>query len=509
MPKANHIELRGIGKCFQAVEALTEIDVSIEHGKVHALVGENGAGKSTLGKIICGLIQPDTGEIFVDEKQVNFNSPYDALKMGIATITQEVTILPYRSVIDNVFCGIECEEKGFFVHKSVLRKRFDELNRNIGFNFIGEELVGSMRLSDQKKVEILRTLARDAKLIIMDEPTASMSANEAENLLEFVARLSKAGTTIIYVSHYLKEVLKISDYITILRNGRQIRTSSTGKETPESLVNAMIGRDISLSFPTKVPPSSRLPIMLSVQGLTRKPTFTDVSFNIRQGEIVGFAGLAGSGRSEIARAIFGADKFERGAIEIEGKQVVINSPRTAVEEGISLLPESRKLQGLITCFSAAHNITIPYLNAVSIGPFIRGKLENLHAKEWLEKLDVRPPDPRQSITSFSGGNQQKVLFAKWLFKRPRIFIADEPTRGVDVGAKLAIYNLLISLSKQGIAVLLISSELEEVLGLAHRVYALRLGSIVGEFEGSQINESAIMNAVFATENQNGYQNVAS
>ncbi len=500
---ANHIELRGIGKCFQAVEALTEISFSVEYGKIHSLVGENGAGKSTLGKVICGLIQPDTGEIFVDGSQVNFNSPYDALKMGITTITQELTILPQRSVIDNVFLGIECEDKGFFVQNSYLRKRFDDLNQKIGFSLIGDEMVGSMRLSDQKKVEILRALARNAKLIVMDEPTAAMSANEAEILLEFVRKLSKAGTTIIFISHFLKEVSRLSDSITVLRNGQIIRTSSSDKESPESLVKAMSGRDISLSFPTKDRPTGSSRIMLSVKGLSRKPAFRDVTFNIRQGEIVGFAGLAGSGRSEIARAIFGVDKFEMGSIEIGGKRVNINSPRTAIDAGISLLPESRKLQGLIMCFSVAQNISIPYLKAVSIGPFIKGQVENLRTKELLKKLDVRPPIPEQNIASFSGGNQQKVLFAKWLFKYPRIFIADEPTRGVDVGAKLAIYNLLISLSKAGIAVLLISSELEEVLGLAHRVYALRLGKIVGEFEGSQINESAIMSAVFATEKKNG------
>ena len=328
MPKVNHIELRGIGKCFQAVEALTEINFSVQCGKIHSLVGENGAGKSTLGKIICGLIQPDTGELFINGMPVNFNSPYDALKMGITTISQELTVLPQRSVIDNVFLGIECEDKGFFVKKSNQQKRFADLNKKLGFNLVGEELVGSMRLSDQKKVEILRAIARKAKLILLDEPTAAMSANEAEILLKFVRKLSRAGTTIIYISHFLKEVLELSDYITVLRNGYLIRTSSTDEETPESLVNAMIGRDISLTFPAKDCPPTNSPIMLSVKGLTRKPAYKDVTFNVREGEIVGLAGLAGSGRSEIARSIFGVDKIEEGSIEIGGKKVIINSPRT-------------------------------------------------------------------------------------------------------------------------------------------------------------------------------------
>jgi len=441
MHGGRQIELKDICKRFQAVEALTDINLKLERGKVHAFVGENGAGKSTLGKIISGEIRPDIGELIVDGEPTQFYSPRDAIKLGITAISQEITVVPQLSVMNNVFLGIETENNGFFIQNDRLRQRFYQLVERSGFGLPADVLVGSLRVADQKKVEILRALAQDARLIVMDEPTASMAADEAEILLNIVRNLAATGTTVVYISHFLKEVLNLADTVTVLRNGRLIRTALSIKESPESLVTAMLGREMITTFPPKDPPSPDSSVVLSVVGLTQKRLLKQVSFNIRAGEIVGLAGLVGSGRSEVARAIFGAESRESGVIMMDGRKVEVYSTHTAVKVGMALLPESRKLQGLIMCLSVANNISLPHLDAISHGPFVRTRYEHEQTKEMLEKLDIRPADPQEGVTKLSGGNQQKTLFAKWLFRRPRVLIADEPTRGVDIGAKQAIYQL--------------------------------------------------------------------
>lgn len=492
-----HIELRNVGKRFDAVEALTNINLHIERGMIHALVGENGAGKSTLGKIISGVIRPDQGEVIVNGQRVHYTSPRDALADGITMISQELTLVPKLGVLENVFLGMEMHRAGI-LQGDDMRQRYKELTARSGFSLPTDVPVARMRVADQKKVEILRAIARNAQLIVMDEPTAALSADETEKLLDIVRWLRDAGTTIVYISHFLEEVLSLADIVTVLRNGQLVRTAPACQETPESLVTSMLGRAVNLAFPPKIHPAPDAPVVLSVEGLTRAGLIENVSFNIRAGEIVGLAGLVGSGRSEVARAVFGADRRDRGVIKINGQHVQIESPADAIRAGLVLLPESRKLQGLVMCLEVGHNVTLPHLDTLSRATLIRGRQEHWETRELLAGLDVRPPEPRVKVTSLSGGNQQKVLFAKWLFRRPRILIADEPTRGVDVGAKQAIYRLLNSLAEQGMGVLLISSELEEVLGLAHRVYAMRQGHIVAEFEGASLTEEAVMRAVFAT-----------
>ncbi|MFZ5436936.1 MAG: sugar ABC transporter ATP-binding protein [Bacillota bacterium] len=492
------VELRSISKRFGGIEALKDVSLVIKRGTIHALVGENGAGKSTLGKIIGGVYRPDQGRILVDGRTVAYTSPRDALADGIALISQEVSLVPQRTVIENVFLGIE-DNRGGFVRNSEIRRRYMELTDRSSLFIPPDTLVSSLRIADQKKVEILRAVARNARLIVMDEPTAALSAEEAQRLFALIQGLKANGTTIVYVSHFLEEVLSLADTVTVLRNGELIRTSPVSTETAESLVEAMLGRSISMGFPEKVYPAPDAPVVLFVEGLTRRGVFTDISFQIRAGEIVGLAGLAGSGRSEVARAIFGADRRTAGVVRLRGKIADIRSPREAIQAGIALLPESRKLQGLILKFSVGHNVTLPHLQEVSLGPLVRSKAEYRRTKELLAELDVRPPDTRVKAASLSGGNQQKVLFAKWLFRRPDLFIADEPTAGVDVGAKRAIYQLIYSLAREGMAVLLISSDLAEVLGLAHRVLAMRRGRIVAEFTGSDLTEDKVMHAIFATD----------
>lgn len=498
-----HIQLDGISKRFGGVQALADVCLSIERGRVHGLVGENGAGKSTLGKIISGVIQPDSGQMVVDGRPASFASPREALAAGIAMIQQEISLVPKLSVLENVLLGIESNRAGL-LREGDSRQRFDELNTRSGFGLPADRPVWELSVADQKKVEILKAVARNARLIVMDEPTAALADDEAERLLEIVRSLREAGTSIVYVSHFLREVLSMADAVTVLRNGQLIRTAAAADETPDSLVTAMLGREMSLTFPPKAFPPADAPVVFSVRDLSREAVLEGISFDIRVGEIVGLAGLVGSGRSEVARAIFGADRRDTGRLEIDGRAVRINNPTEAVAAGIAMLPESRKAQGLLMRLGIGQNVTLPHLDSVSRGSVVRRRQETRDTTRLLQELDVRPPEPKAQVDSLSGGNQQKVLFAKWLFRRPRLLIADEPTHGVDVGAKLAIYRLITSLAGEGMAVLLISSELEEVLGLAHRVLVLRRGRITAELEDSpdgrsSLTEDAVMRAAFAAE----------
>ncbi len=493
-----HVELRDISKRFGGVQALTGIELDVERASIHALVGENGAGKSTLGKILAGAYRPDGGELRVDGRSVAYRSPRDALADGITIITQEPTLVPHRSVVENVFLGIEGGVAGVVDDRRVLR-RFGELVRDTGIELPARRIARSLRVADQQKVEILRSMARDAKLVVMDEPTSALTTDEAERLFELVRQLQRRGTTIIYITHFLAEVLELADAVTVLRDGRLVRTSPAEQETPERLVSAMLGRTLDLAFPDKAPPPEDAPVVLSVRELSRPPAVRDVSFEIRAGEILGLAGLVGSGRSEVARAIFGADRPEHGVVEIVGDQLRPRSPRQAIRHGVVMLPEDRKSQGLLMRRSVIDNVTLPHLAEVSTGGVMRIRRERRKAMELIKRLDVRTRSGAAPVNTLSGGNQQKVLFAKWLFHRPRLFIADEPTRGVDVGAKRAIYELIHTLAAEGIGVLLIASEHEEILGLAHRVLVMRGGRIVAEFDQSTMSEDAVLHAAFATE----------
>src|SRR5579872_1721736 len=493
-----HVELLGIGKRFSGVQALQDISLAIERGGVHALVGENGAGKSTLGRIIAGAHVPDAGTMKVNGDVVRYNSPHDALADGLTMIAQELTLVPLRSVIENVFLGSETSRFGLVV-KDPMRERYDELCAQAGFDLPGDDPVGSLRIADQQKVEILRALARDSKLIVMDEPTAALTSDESSRLLDIVRGLRDAGTTIVYVSHFLPEVLSIADTVTVLRDGRLIHTRPAESETPASIVTAMLGRPMELSFPEKIYPPDDAPVVLSVRGLARPPVFEDITFDVRAGEIVGLAGLIGSGRTEVARAIFGADRFDRGEIAVGGAPLKTRSPKGAIRAGIAMLPESRKGQGLHMRRPIVENVSLAHLGAVSSAGVLMPREERGKVQEIVERVDVRGASRLSALVStLSGGNQQKVLFAKWLFRSPRVLLADEPTRGVDVGAKRAIYALIQGLAAEGMAVVLISSELEEVLGLAHRILVIRAGHLVAEFDGRSATEDDVLHAAFAT-----------
>lgn len=502
-----HVELAHIGKRFQGARALHDVSLTIELGSIHALVGENGAGKSTLGKIIAGVIQPDEGSMKLMGRPVTYRSPREALADGVTAIQQEIALVPQRTVLDNVFLGMEEGWRGLVDRRAMLR-RFEELNESSGFALDPDAMVSTLSIAEQQKVEIMRALARNAQLIVMDEPTARLSAAEARKLMDIIRDLRARGVTIVYVSHFLQEVLSIADTVTVLRNGEHVQTTPASDQTPDSLVTAMLGRPASTAFPEKVLPPADAPCVLSVRGLTRAGVFEDISFDLHAGEILGLTGLVGSGRSEVARAIFGADRYDAGTIELEGRPLRIRSTSDAVSAGLAMVPESRKDQGLHMRLPIRHNVTLPHLPKVSRAGVLDLVRERTAVQGLLERLDVKPARPGSLVSRLSGGNQQKVLFAKWLFEEPRVLLLDEPTRGVDVGAKRAIYELVASLAAKGMAVLLISSEIEEVLGLAHRVLVMRRGRIAAEFDSGQMAEEPILRAAFGSAEASSTREVA-
>ena len=491
------VEARNISKRFGGIQALADVSLTIRAGAVHGLVGENGAGKSTLAKIVGGVHAPDEGEVLVDGRAVRFASPRDALAAGIATIAQELALVPARSVAENVFLGVEPRRFGV-VQQAEQRRRFDELNARTGFGLAADVRVGDLRTADQQKVEILRAIARDARCILMDEPTASLTADETARLLEIVRRLAADGVAIVLVSHFLDEVLAVSDEVTVMRDGRLVRTAPAGEETEDSLVAAMIGRTIETAFPPRRLLAQGTATILRAEGLRRRGVLDGVSLDIREGEIVGLAGLVGSGRTEVARALFGADRLDGGRVLIDGRPVALRSPADAIKAGIAMLPESRKEQGLFLPRAIRENATIAALTAIAPGGIVDRRRERRLAEQGVAEVGVRANSLEAPVGTLSGGNQQKVLFAKWLLRRPRVLLADEPTRGVDVGAKQQIYELLTRLAAEGMGVLLISSEIEEVLGLAHRVLVLRGGRVVAEFAGEAFDKDAVLAAAFGS-----------
>jgi simple sugar transport system ATP-binding protein/ribose transport system ATP-binding protein len=488
------IRLASIGKRYSGTKALDDVSVEIAGGSVHALVGANGAGKSTLGKIVGGVIRPDEGQLFVNDRQVRYASPREARVDGIAMIAQELSPVPHMSVIENIFLGIEPRRSGI-VQRRAMRAQYEELVSLWGFELDGHAKVGPLRTADKQKVEILRAVACDARVIVMDEPTSSLTSVETTTLHRMIRALRESGRTIVYVSHFLDEVLALADTVTVLRSGRLVRTAATAAETEESLVAGMFGAAAEAEHFAK-PEGSTAPVVLQVSGLHRQGVLRDISLQIRAGEIVGLAGLVGSGRSELARAIAGADPIDRGTIAVDGTTRRIHSPADAMAAGMAFLPESRKDDGLFSELSLAANTTFADLRAVATrSGLLRHALERAKTRSLLDSLSVEPPNPSAKVVNLSGGNQQKVLFARWLFRDPRVLILDEPTRGVDVAARAAIHRLINNLAAAGTAVLLISSEIEEVLGLAHRVLVMRRGSITREFEADPPME-AVMEAAF-------------
>ncbi|HEV8404089.1 MAG TPA: sugar ABC transporter ATP-binding protein [Candidatus Limnocylindrales bacterium] len=489
---ATHLEVRGLGKSFGATRALDDVSIAVRQGTVHAFVGENGAGKSTLGKIIAGVFPQDQGDLVLRGTPVSFGSPRQALVRGIALVAQEVALVPRLTVAENVFLGAEPKRAGF-IDRGSLRERFDRLVADAGFDLRAGSIVGHLPIAAQQQVEILRALARDADLIVLDEPSASLSTVEVERLHQIVRALRARGHTVILVSHFLTEVLDLSDAVTVLRDGRVVRTSTTSEETEASLVTGMLGRPASRAYPDKRLPPADSPVVLDVAGLSA-PGVIEATLTLRAGEIVGLAGLIGAGRSELARAIYGATAATAGTVTSAGTALA-GRPAASLAAGVALIPESRKDDGLILRRPIRENVSLTSLGRFQRFGFVRRGPERAQVRDALERVDGSPL-LESSAGSLSGGNQQKLLFARALLVGPGVLIADEPTRGIDVGAKRDIYDVLVRLAADGMAILLISNEVEEILGLAHRVLVMRAGRLVAELSGPDMTEEGIVSAAF-------------
>jgi rhamnose transport system ATP-binding protein len=500
-PPGAHVELEGISKSFGGVRALETVSLRIERGSIHALVGENGAGKSTIGKIISGALMADEGQMLLHGKPVQFHSPREAIASGIVLIAQELSVVPALSVAENAFLGTEPRTAGI-LRRRILQRRYAALAAEAGFALSGELSAGSLRIADQQKVEILRALGRAAELVVMDEPTAALSRPDVIKLHEIIRRLAARGTTVILVSHLLGEVLELADQVTVLRDGHVVGTSPVAGQTEESLLTAMLGAPASGTYPAKRQVRQDAAVALAIEQLSA-PGISDISLQVRAGEIVGLAGLIGAGRTELARAAYRAHRVSAGTVAVAGGRSLVrrrrrDSPRTALRAGVAMIPESRKDQGLLPGRSVRENVSLTSLADFSRASVVLGRAERRAVERVLASLDVRAPAQSAPAATLSGGNQQKLLFARMLLRKPQVLIADEPTRGVDVGAKRAIYELLSTLAADGMAVLLISSDVEELLGLAHRVLVMRMGRIVADLGGEQLTEAAILGAAFGT-----------
>jgi ABC-type sugar transport system ATPase subunit len=485
----------GVGKRYGPVVALSEVNLEVLPGTVHALVGENGAGKSTLGKLFSGSIQPDSGEILVDGRAVKLSTPRAALHAGVAAISQELTLVPQMSVIDNVFLGTEDHRRGMLT-RGVSRRRWTELVKRFGSDLDPDVKVRDLGVADCQKVEILRVLARDARVVIMDEPTAALVHHEIETLMTVVRELAASGLAVIYVAHALDEVLAIADVVTIMRDGRVVTTVNAGDETPQTLATQMIGRPLDLEYPPRVPPPADARVVCEVKHFTKAQEFEDVSFSLQAGEILGLAGLAGSGCTEVAMALAGAEGLTAGVLEVDGNAVKIRTPTAGLKHGIALLPESRRDQGLLMNRPIRENVTAGRGQMVSHWGWVQRGREKTMVSPLLESFGVRMSSMDAPVRTLSGGNQQKVLLAKCMFGEPNILIAIQPTRGVDVGARAGIYELLVKLASEGLGVILVSTELEEISGLAHRILVFRRGRIIdelipGEVDGDQLLTSVV------------------
>ncbi len=491
--------LSNISKRFGATQALDRVSLEIRAGEIHALVGENGAGKSTLGKIIGGLYTQDRGDLFIDGELIHKWDPPLALAAGIATIQQELSLVPARSVAENVFLGIEWSRFGVITGSE--QDRYEALEAEVGFGIPPDVNVGSLRLADQQKVEILRALARNARLIIMDEPTSSLTKDETDRLHEVIAGLKREGRTLIYVSHFLEDVLEVADQVTIMRDGAITRSGPTSVETKPTLIEGMLGRTLEATFPPRPPLDPTQPVVLEVREATgRVPR--SITFEVRAGEIVGVAGLVGSGRTDLLRMLFGAEPLHRGELVLEGEVLGPLTPQTAIEAGIVMLPEDRRNLGLVMVQKVRENVSLPRLGRFATRTrWIHRQAESKAAAAATSKLKVVPPDPEGDIEGFSGGNQQKVLFAKWTLETPKVILLDEPTRGVDIGAKRAIYDAILDIAAQGAAVILVSSELEEVMHLSHRVLLMSEGRLIGGADADEWTMNEVLDRLFSAVDQ--------
>ena len=487
------LRLEGIVKTFPGVRALDGVSFEVLPGEVHALLGENGAGKSTLMKVLAGMHQPDEGTIFIEGRKVTMRTPLEAKAQGVVLIHQELSLAEAMSVAENIYLG-ELPRKRFgLVDRTTLLAKAGAILERLKCRFGPEATVGDLSIANKQMVEIARALTVDAKTVVFDEPTASLTDAEKVVLFDIIRDLKARGVGVVYISHRMEEIFTISDRISVLRDGSHRGTLITADTDEDAVTQLMIGRSLDLSRNHEAPDLG--PVALEVRGLSCDALFSDVSFKVHSGEVVGFYGLVGAGRTEIAETLFGLRTPSAGAIHLEGREVKISSPVSAIENGISLVPENRKEQGLVLGMNCRDNITLPQVGDLTAGPFVSDGAEIAIFDHYRDKLEIKTPNWRQLVGNLSGGNQQKIVIGKWLSMHPKVLIVDEPTRGIDVGSKSEIHKLIRDLARQGYAVIVISSEMPEVLHVSDRIIAMYQGRIMREFTAAEVTEDSLVQAI--------------
>ena len=492
------LEMRAVSKHFSGVQALSDVHIRVEHGEIHALVGENGAGKSTLIKILSGLYARDAGSIFLDGREVSFRDPLDCQLAGIAVIYQDFDLAPNLTVEENLLLGKEPARWSF-----LRRRRMAELAREymsaVDRHIAPATLVASLTVAQRQRVAIAKALSSRARLLVMDEPTSALAAEDIERLLELIRTMKRGGTSVIYISHKLDEVFAVADRITVLRDGKYIATKETQQTSRGEIVSLMVGRELQDFFVRQA--RSEGQVVLAVRGLARKGAFSDVSFQLRRGEILGMYGLKGAGRSELARVIFGLDRRDGGEIILAGSRVEFRSAHDAIKHRLGLIPEDRKTQGIFPNMNVKENTSLVSLDDLSRRSFLKNQEEQRLVAEYIQRLQIRALGQGQPILDLSGGNQQKVILARWLAIKPLVLILDEPTAGIDVGAKAEIYRLMAELAAQGLGLILISSELPEVLAVSDRILVMHEGRLVAEMSAEEASEERIMRHIHSSKEE--------
>ncbi|GAA0513328.1 ribose import ATP-binding protein RbsA [Paractinoplanes deccanensis] len=491
-PGPARLEVADVTKSFGAVAAVQGVSFPLFPGEAHALVGENGAGKSTIVKMLAGVHRPDTGTLRVDGADVEFAGPADAKAAGIAVIYQEPTLFPDLSVAENIAMGNQPLSKLRQIDRRTMHDNAEKLFRRLGVPLDPTRPARGLSIADQQLVEIAKALSAEARVLIMDEPTAALSGVEVERLFSVVRSLRDEGAAIMFISHRFEEITALCQRVTIMRDGRHVATELVAELSIDDMIRKMVGRDLSALFPKQeVEPGE---VLLEVEGLSREGVFRDITFNVRAGEIVALAGLVGAGRSEVMQAVFGVDPYDSGTVRFAGRKLKAGSPRAAMAAGLALVPEDRRQQGLVMDLSIERNVTLPRARKLARLGLLFGGTERRSAQTWTEKLQTKLGRLSDAVGTLSGGNQQKVVLAKWLATGPRLLIVDEPTRGIDVGTKAEVHRLLSSLAKDGMGVVMVSSELPEVLGMADRVVVLREGKIAAELTRAEATEESVMYA---------------
>ena len=484
------IEMRGIDKSFGSNQVLKQAGFTLESGEVHALMGENGAGKSTLMKILTGVYTKDAGTVLVDGKEVNYKNPQEAEKAGIVFIYQELNVMFDLTVEENLFMGKEIHGKFGICDKKAMQKKAQEALNILGVNISPKTVMAELSVGQQQMVEICKALMADAKVIIMDEPTAALTQSETVALFKVIESLRKKGVSMVYISHRMEEIFELCDRITVLRDGSYIGVKNIPETNMNEIVKMMIGREIGERYPSRNVKIGKE--VLKVKELTRKGTFHDVNFSVRAGEVLGVSGLMGAGRTEIMQAIFGNLSYESGTIEMDGKEVKISNPRQAMEHGLGFITEDRKTEGLMLDKSIRENISLCNLRRISKSSVISREAEKNMVAEAIKDLRIKCFGSYHECNNLSGGNQQKVVLAKWILTNPKILILDEPTRGVDIGAKKEIYSIINKLAAQGVAIIMVSSELPEVLGMSDNIMVVREGEVRGIISYEEANQERVM-----------------